>query len=148
MPHAEIARKQALFTLAALYAELAGKLKRPRRDAAKVRVDIEHVAAVILLLDPTFDLAQIRPIERYKPNPLFRRGECFRMALEVLREAGKPLTSKEVAMRMLQKRGVPEPKAGQIRHMAAVVHSSFRNHQNKAVWRLNDGTQTQWKIKL
>jgi hypothetical protein len=89
MPRAEIARKQALYALAKLYAELGGKLRRAN-DKLPIRANIEHVAAVILLLDPAFDLSAIRPVERYKRNPLFDRGDCFRAALDVLRHAATP----------------------------------------------------------
>lgn len=54
MPRAEIASKQALYALAKLYSELAGRLRRAR-DKAAIRANIEHVAATILLLDPAYE---------------------------------------------------------------------------------------------
>ncbi|HWI28700.1 MAG TPA: hypothetical protein VN668_17120 [Stellaceae bacterium] len=127
MPRAEIAHKQALYTLAKLYGELAGKLRRAK-DKAPIRANIEHVAATILLLDPAYDLASIQPVERYKHNPLFARGECFPAALAVLRRSQMPLTSKEIATRLLQERGITLPDRKMVRHMVGAVHTSFRNH--------------------
>jgi len=132
MPRAEIASKQALYTLAKLYAELGGKLRRAK-DKAPIRANIEHVAATILLLDPAYDLASIKPVERYRRNPLFRRGECFTAALGVLRRSGMPLTSKEIATRLLQERGIARPDRKMVRHMVGAVHASFRNHENRLI---------------
>lgn len=145
MPRAEIARKQALHALAKLYAELGGKLRRAK-DKATIRANIEHVAAVILLLNPAFDLSAVRPVERYKRNPLFDRGDCFRAALDVLRRAGKPLTSKEVATLLLQERGIPEPTRKMVRHMVGAVHTSFRNHTGRIVTALTGSRPKRWSI--
>lgn len=132
MPKAKIAHKQALYTLAKLYAELGGMLRRAK-DKAPIRANIEHVAAVILLLEPGFDLASIKPRQRYKPNPVFDRGECFTAALDVLRRAGVPLTSKEVATRLLEERGIAAPDRKAVRHMVGAVHASFLNHAGRVV---------------
>jgi hypothetical protein len=132
MPKAEIARKQALYTLAKLYAELGGKL-HGAKDKAPIRANIENVAAVILLLEPAFDLSAIKPRQRYKRNPLFRRGECFKAALDVLRRVGVPLTSKEVATLLLQERGIAHPDRKAVRHMVGAVHASFLNHAGRLV---------------
>jgi hypothetical protein len=46
---------------------------------------------------------------RYKPNPVFARGEMTRMALDVLREAGEPLPMRVIVIRMLAAKGIPLP---------------------------------------
>jgi hypothetical protein len=145
MPRAEIAHKQALYTLAKLYAELGGKLRRAK-DKAPIRANIEHVAAVILLLEPSFDLSTIRPVERYKRNSLFVRGECFTAALDVLRRAGMPLTSKEIATIMLQERGLAEPDRKMVRHMVGAVHASLRNHAGGVICLVSGSHPSLWGI--
>lgn len=145
MPRAEIASKQALFTLAKLYSELAGKLRRAK-DKAPIRTNIEHVAATIPLLDPAYDLASIKPVERYKRNPLFERGECFPAALAVLRHAAVPLTSKEIATRLLQDRGVGCPDRKMVAHMVGVVHSSLRNHEGQLVVVASNQKPIRWTL--
>lgn len=145
MPRAEIASKQALYTLAKLYSELAGKLRRAK-DKAPIRANIEHVAATMLLLDPHYDLGSIRPVKRYNRNPLFKRGECFPAVLALLRQGDGPLTSKEIATRLLQGRGISRPDRKMIAHMVGAVHTSLRNHQGKTVVEVQ-GRPMRWEIK-
>ena len=145
MTRARLAHKPAMFPLIRLYARLAAELERPKRIVALVRADIEHVAAVILMLEPAFDLSTIAPRTRYKRNPLFKRGECFRSAVDVLRRAEGPLTSKEVAMRMLHAKGIAEPDRLIVRHMVGAVHVSFLNHRGRTVM-AREGKPVRWSL--
>jgi hypothetical protein len=47
MPRAEIASKQAAYTLGLLHAELAGKLLENKRAAIKIRTSMMQVEAVL-----------------------------------------------------------------------------------------------------
>ena len=145
MTRARLAHKPAMFPLVRLYARLAAELERPKRAVALIRADIEHVAAVILMLEPDFDLSAIAPRTRYKRNLLFKRGECFRAAIDVLRRAEGPLTSKEVATRMLQAKGAAEPDRLTVRHMVGAVHVSFLNHQGGTII-AHKGKPVRWSL--
>jgi hypothetical protein len=107
MPHAEIAHKQALHTLNLLHAELAGKLQANAEERQRLEESMRHVEAVIKLLEPGFSLRGIA-IRRRAKNQWFKRGTMFRHVLEVLRAAEKPLTSREVAERLLGSIGVED----------------------------------------
>jgi hypothetical protein len=91
MPRAEIASKQALFTLAKLHSELAGKLLDSRAETRRLTVAMLQVEAVMKMLAPGFNLKTIA-VRRRKPNPWFRRGTVYREALDVLRAAKGPMT--------------------------------------------------------
>src|SRR5438552_10312001 len=97
---AHIATKQAKFTLLRLHAELGGKIKDNKAEAEHLAKAMMHVEAVVKLIDPAHNLRPIA-VRRRKPNPWFRRGTIFRGALDVLRAAEKPLTAREITLRML-----------------------------------------------
>jgi hypothetical protein len=96
MPRAEIASKQALFALAKLHSELAGKLIGSKAESRRLTVAMMQVEAVMKMLEPGFNLQSIA-VRRRKPNPWFRRGTVYREALEVLRDAPGPMTAREIA---------------------------------------------------
>lgn len=147
MPHAKIlGTKQTVHTLAQLHAELGGKLQANKNLGERLARDMQHVEAVIKMLQPTFNLVQITARRRYKVNPHFKRGECFRSALDVLRTAEVPLTSREIAMRMLHKRGVKNPSRDLIYETIGAVHASLQNHKTKAVTAHEDKTPMRWTI--
>jgi hypothetical protein len=52
MPRAEIASKQAVYTLGLLHAELAGKLLANKREAIRLRTAMMQVEAVVKMLQP------------------------------------------------------------------------------------------------
>src|ERR1700680_513106 len=76
MPRAEIATKQAVYTLGLLHAELAGKLLANKRDAIRPRTAMMQVEAVVKMLKPGFNVASIAAKRRNKSNPWFKRGDA------------------------------------------------------------------------
>ncbi len=90
MPRAEIASKQAVYTLQLLHAELAGKLLVNTREAIRLRTALMQVEAVVKMLNPDFSLRAISAKRRNKSNPWFKRGTLFRSAVDVLRRATGP----------------------------------------------------------
>jgi hypothetical protein len=97
MPRAEIASKQAVYTLGLLHAELAGKLLANKREAIRLRTAMMQVEAVVKLLQPGFNVASIAAKRRNKSNPWFKRGTLFRSAVDVPRRAAVPMTAREIA---------------------------------------------------
>src|SRR3984893_812945 len=97
MPRAEIASKQAVYTLGLLHAELAGKLLANKREAIRLRTAMMQVEAVVKMLRPGFNVASIAAKRRNKSNPWFKRGTLFRSVVDVLRRAATPMTAREIA---------------------------------------------------
>jgi hypothetical protein len=93
MPHAKIAAKQATYTLEKLHAELAGKILDNKKEARRLAEAMKHVEAVLKLLVPGYDVRPIA-VRRRKLNPWFKRGTVLRNALDVLRNAERPLTAR------------------------------------------------------
>lgn len=145
MPHAEIATKQAKYTLEQLHAELAGKIQANKEQAERLAQDMKHVEAVLKLLDPSYDLRPIA-IRRRKPNLWFKRGTVFRSALDVLRNAERPLTTREIAARMLAAKGVTAPADRDRRTLEGAVQSSLRNHRGKTVITVGEGMPVRWRL--
>lgn len=49
---------------------------------------MNHVEAVVKVLQPGFNVARIAAKRRNKSNPWFKRGTLFRSAVDVMRRAG------------------------------------------------------------
>src|SRR5216684_6258236 len=117
MPRAEIASKQALFTLAELHSELAGKLVDNERERKRLTVAMLQVEAVMKMLEPGYNVATIA-VRRRKPNPYFKRGTVFRSAVDALRVASDPLTAREIVLEMLAAKGVTDASEKAVRDLA------------------------------
>jgi hypothetical protein len=83
MPRADIKTKQAVYTLSQLHAKLAGKFLENERQRVRLKT------AMLLMLQPGFNIKSIAAKRRNKSNPWFKRGTLFRSAVDVLRRAGR-----------------------------------------------------------
>ena len=77
-------------------------LKQAEAQVDRYKVNLAEIEAAIYEIAPELDL----PLRFCKPNPIFARGEMSRLVLDVLREADRPLTMREIAGRMLDRKGV------------------------------------------
>jgi hypothetical protein len=136
MPRAEISSKQALFTLAKLHSELAGKLLDNKRQGKRLTVAMLQVEAVMKMLEPGYNVRPVA-VRRRKPNPWFKRGTVIRSAVDVLRVAAKPLTTREIVLAVLAAKGVTDATPKAIRDLGGAVQSSLRNHKGAAAWSLS-----------
>src|SRR3989442_14321996 len=120
---AEIASKQAKFTLLRLHAELDGRILYNKKEAKRLAQAMLHVEAVLRMLEPGYNVRSIA-VRRRKPNPWFKRGTVFRYVLDALRTARKPLTSREIVVHMLAAKGVRDARPKAIRDLAGAVLAS------------------------
>jgi len=75
MPRAEILSKQAVYTLGLLHAELAGKLLANKREAIRLRTAMMQVEAVVKMLQPRFNVANIAAApSAHKPTTMLKTG--------------------------------------------------------------------------
>jgi hypothetical protein len=142
---AEIATTQAKFTLERLHAELGGKTLDNKAQAKRLAECMKHVEAVLKMLDPDYDVRPIA-VRRRKPNPWFKRGTVFRCALDALRKAGKPLTTREVVLAMLAAKGVTDASPKATRDLGGAVQSALRNHKGRNVIAIGDTYPERWSI--
>ena len=135
-----------MYALERLHAELGGKIKNNRKEAKRLAQDMWHVEAVIRMFEPGFNMTQIAAKRRNRSNPWFWRGEMIRQALDVLRLAEGPLTSREIAGRMLKAKGISGLTAAQMRGVVGAVQNSLRKHVGRTVRSVSEGMPARWKL--
>ena len=132
MPLGTILSKQAINTLTQLHAELAGKIEGNRKTGYKLRAQMVQVEAVIKMLSPDFNVSRIAPKRRNTGNPWFKRGTLYRAVLDVLRDAQKPMTARELMAAVLDGRDPKATRKQEIDLQAAIL-SLLRNRSGKSV---------------
>jgi hypothetical protein len=142
MPRAEIASKQAVYTLGLLHAELAGKLLANKREAIRLRTAMMQVEAVVKMLEPGFNVASIAAKRRNKSNPWFKRGTLFRSAVDVMRRAGAPMTAREIADALIVGKA-PEATRKQAIDLRAIL-VALRKRKGAAV--VGEGAPARWRL--
>jgi hypothetical protein len=143
MPRAEIASKQAVYTLGLLHAELAGKLLENKRAAIKIRTSMMQVEAVLQMLQPGFSVAAIAAKRRVKSNPWFKRGTLFRSALDVMRRATAPMTARQIADALIAGKA-PQATRKQAIDLQAAILAALRKRNGGMVF--GEGAPAQWRL--
>jgi hypothetical protein len=78
-------------------------------EVEQLKDDLGHLDAVIKLFKADYQTTSLKPIKPYKPNPDFLRGALLRMAFDILRAAEEPISTREVARRILEQEGNAMP---------------------------------------
>lgn len=114
-------------------ARIDGEIQMRRFQITRLEMELAHVDATIRMFRPGYDISKIatkRTITRSKTGTV--RGSGTREALKVLREATEPLTSREIAERILEARGEPAC-ATTIERLANNIHGSLARRKDGAV---------------
>jgi hypothetical protein len=86
-------------------AELAGQVEAMQAQLGALIADITHIDATIRVFRPDIDLADLP--EKLAPAPFTGfRGEIQRFLLDELRRANAPLSTFDLAERVMRKRGL------------------------------------------
>jgi hypothetical protein len=125
-------------------AELAGRIEHARSELDVMLADLAALDTTLRLFDPEIRLAQIKP----KPYPPVRGcstpGMRVRDVLGCLRETGRPMTSAEIAKRLLGARGRDKRmllRAGEI------VGAALRKLRARGVVTAErPGKQVEWRL--
>jgi hypothetical protein len=86
--------------------ELAGMVTRLEQELVEHRASLTHIDATMRLFDPDSRPGEIRPRQQRTRNVWFRPGECLRLIYDVLRDAAGPLTTRELAERIMDAKAI------------------------------------------
>lgn len=141
-------------------AELAD-LRRTAKDATEAAASLPEVngritkleslvTAVELLLrddDPTWNCSRVKPKRKHRFKSPFPLGEAGPRALDVLRNAGEPMTCRSVVLAMLERAGVLDYDRDLIDRQANSLSAYLHNHRGDLVESDGAWPQKWWVIR-
>jgi len=117
-----MAESHVVSGLVAKRGELAGEVERHRRELHRLADELVHLDATIHLFAPDYDLGGIRARKRRRAHRWFGPGECQRLVLEVLRDAGGPLSDQCVTTAVAVRKGLQDhPELAPLQKTALAV---------------------------
>lgn len=125
-------------------AEIAGQVEHAQAELRRLVGDLAHVEATIRLFAPEIDFGP----QKVKPVPPAHqafRGEVSRIVLEALRAAGGPVTTEEIAERLMAARGLDSADDGMRRVMVKRAGACLRNWRQKGLVTARNG-EGQFKL--
>ena len=70
-------------------------------------MNLAHLDATMRLFDPQVRPSEIRPKQQRERSAWFRPGECLRLIYDELRDAAQPMTTRELAERIMRVKAIP-----------------------------------------
>jgi hypothetical protein len=134
----------AKHALLEMHATLAGEMQKSNEHFFKLVRQIREIESVIKMIDPSFKINRIA-VRRMQPSGWFKRGTVTRTCLDVLRQAGRPLTVREVMSAALISKG-QDPDAEKIAKVRAVFNNALRNQVGKTIRVIRDGPWVRWDL--
>ena len=113
-------------------AALHGEIQAAQDRMAQMVRDLETLDNAIKLVAPELDIPAIAPKMVKPPEDWSKRGEMSRVVFGILRAAGRPLTSREIAAQMIVERGLTASPA-LLNKMTRRVSSCLRDRREQGL---------------
>jgi hypothetical protein len=128
-------------------AEVAGQIASYKTEITKLQSALLHLDGSIKLFAPEFDLRTIKSKRTNTRNQYFKQGEAQRLTLDVMREAGAALCSREITDALLQRKGIASTVALVARIQKNILAVMHRLEARNIVRKVDDGVGAmQWAI--
>lgn len=127
-----MAEPHVLTGLIAKRAEIAGQIEHTQDKLRQLVIDLDHIDAAIHIFDPSIELEEIkaRPVP---PRHQAFKGEVTRIVLTALRNAKRPLTTAEIAQRVMAERGLDTANVRLLKTMQKRTGACLRHWEHKGV---------------
>lgn len=125
-----MAEPHVLTGLIAKRSEIAGKIEHTQDQLRQLVIDLDHIDAAIHIFDPSIELEEIKSRPVPAPHHAFR-GQVTRVVLTTLRNAKKPLTTQDIAQRVMAERGLDTSNVRLLKTMTKRAGACLRNLQKQ-----------------
>ena len=126
-------------------AELAGMLSQLEQQLVQQRANLAHVDATMRLFDPDIRPKDIRPKQPRERNAWFRQGECLRLIYDELREATQPVTTREIAERIMRVKAIPAADDQRRERVQKTLLASL-NRAKQTIARVEIAGVVRWRL--
>jgi hypothetical protein len=127
-----MAEPHVLTGLVAKRSEIAGQIEHAQDKLRQLVIDLDHIDAAIHIFDPSIELEEIkaRPVP---PRHQAFKGEVTRIVLATLRNAKKPLTTADIAQRVMAERGLDTANVRLLKTMQKRTGACLRHWLQRGV---------------
>jgi hypothetical protein len=120
-------------------------LRQLEQQLGQQRANLAHVDATMRLFDPDIRPKDIRPKQPRERNAWFRQGECLRLIYDELREATQPVTTRELAERIVQVKAIPAADDQRRERVQKTLLSSL-NRAKETIARIEIAGVVRWRL--
>lgn len=128
-------------------AEITGDIARCQAKLEQLGKDLVHIDGTLRIVAPDFVQEAVLPKVFTPPASWSKRGEMSRVCLGILRTAKGPLSTREIAARIVQQRGL-EAQSETLNIMTRRVANCLREKRERGLVRSIEetGLWLQWEV--
>ena len=126
-------------------AELAGIVSQLERQLGQQKANLAHLDATMRLFDPDIRPNTIRPKQQRARSAWFRPGECLRLIYDELRDAVQPMTTRELAERIMRLKAMPMVDDRQRELVQKTILGSL-NRAKETIARVETAGLVRWRL--
>ena len=126
-------------------AELAGTLRQLEQQLVQQRANLTHLDATMQLFNPDIRPNDIQPKQKRARNAWFRQGECLRLIYDELRKASQPMTTRELAERIMRVKAIPAADNNRRELVQKTLLASL-NRAKATIARTETGGVVSWRL--
>ena len=141
-----MAELHVIATLREKRSALAGMVMGLEQQLAEHRASLTHVDATMRLFDPQLRPEEIRPRRQRTRSAWFRPGECLRLIYDVLREAPEPVTTRELAARIMAVKSIVVSDDRQRELIEKTILASL-NRTRETIERIKTAGVVRWQVR-
>lgn len=143
-----MAEKHVITALVTRRARVAGDIENAQETVKKLVADLEHIDATIRLFDPDYRIEGIKPNAFRPPEDWSKRGEMTRVVLDILRQAREPMTPRDLALSLMNLRGLDSSDNKLVRKMTKRVGAALRHAREKGLAKASqaEGMFMAWEV--
>ena len=118
--------------------EIAGKIEDAQIVLRQLIIDLDNLDAAIRLFRPDIDLEEIRPSPLPPRNSAFK-GEMARIILGALRNAGRPMHSRELTHYVMAERGLNVADKRLVRTIQKRIGACLKHYKHRGTLKASKG---------
>jgi hypothetical protein len=120
-------------------------LRQLEQPLVRQRADLAHLDATMRLFHPEIRSKDIRPKQPRARNVWFCPGECLRLIYDELREATQPVTTRELAERIMRVKAMPAADDRRRELVQKTLLGSL-NRAKKTIARVETAGVVSWRL--
>jgi hypothetical protein len=125
--------------------ELAGAMVQLEQQLVQRRADLTHLDATMLLFDPDLLLGETHSRQQRSRGAWFGRDECLRLIYDELRDAPEPLTTRDLAERIMHVKAMPVADERQRELIQKTILGSL-NRAKQTIARVETAGVVRWRL--
>ena len=128
-------------------AEISGHIHDLDKRIARMRASLMNIDAVLRLLSPGSNPDAIPPKRPYRRTRYFARNELGRIALDVMRKVQGPIAAREIALPIMQRKGLSTEDAALCATITDMLLPALRNLVKRGtVTKSGRGASVKWAL--